>query len=74
MKKLISLIFLTVALIFIGCGGVDSESSKNNTSLTKVTKKTSVSYDKLGRVTNENNVIYTYDENGNIASIEGGNQ
>ena len=74
MKKLISLIFLSVTLIFVGCGGVDSESNKGNANLTKVSKETTIAYDKLGRVTNENDVTYTYDKNGNIASIEGGSQ
>lgn len=75
MKNIISLIILIGVLIFSGCGGVDSKSNSSNngdtTILNKVTKETTVSYDKLGRVNNENNIKYNYDENGNIASIEG---
>jgi len=57
MKKLFSLIFLTVALIFIGCGGVNSESSDNST-------KTITGYvidDPIIGAT-----IEVYDENGNL--------
>ena len=57
MKKLISLIFLTVALIFIGCGGVESESSDN--SIQTITGY--VIDDPIVGAT-----IEVYDENGNL--------
>ena len=61
MKKLISLIFLTIALIFIGCGGVDSESSSpSNETVTGY-----VIDDPVVGAT-----IEAYDENGNLIAKE----
>ena len=59
MKKLISLIFLTVALIFIGCGGVDNKSRGGDVSV-----KTVSGYNEDDPIPNAD--IKIYDENGNV--------
>jgi len=59
MKKFISLIILSITLIFIGCGGVDSESSGNDALI-----KTVSGYVEDDPIPNAN--INIYDENGNV--------
>jgi len=61
MKKFISLFILSITLMFIGCGGVDSESSNNSLNNSSKTLTGYVIDDPVVDAT-----IEVYDENGNL--------